>query len=145
MMGPRTAMTKREGSVVTEPYELFEVECPEEYVGRVVDKLSRRREEKENMGSVAFRIPTCAFRCRKNTLLLNTRGTAVMNRQYDGYRPWTGELKAKENGKTTTYGLEGAQNGGKMLMKAGEKVYRHEIVGIHQQAGDLAMNVCTVE
>ena len=159
MVGPPTVITKRDDNGATlEPFEMFEVECPGEYVGAVVDILSRRRGEMvnmgginaENMSSVTYRIPTRGLLGIKNALLTSTRGTAVMNSQFDGYSAWAGDLEAKENGsllafetgKATSYGLEGAQNRGKMLVKPGEKVYKHQVVGIHQRPGDLAVNIC---
>lgn len=159
MVGPPTVITKRDQTgAKNEPFETFEVECPEEYIGTVVDILSRRKGEMvnmggvnaENMASVTYRIPTRGLLGVKNALLTSTRGTAVMNSEFEGYGPWAGQLEDKENGsllayetgKASTYGLEGAQDRGRLLIKPGEKVYRHQIVGIHQRPGDLAVNVC---
>ena len=46
------------------------------------------------------------------------------------------------DGKTTTFGIEGAQNRGKMFVKPADEVYKGMIVGIHQRPGDLEVNVC---
>lgn len=42
----------------------------------------------------------------------------------------------------TTFGIEGAQARGRMMIKPGDDVYKGMIVGIHQRPGDLEVNVC---
>lgn len=158
MIGPPTVITKMVDGAKHEPYEQFEVEVPEEYMGAVVDLLSRRKGEmvnmaganSENMTTVVYSIPTRGLLGVKNALLTATRGTAVMNSQFEGYRPFAGEMEGKENGsllvygtgKATTYGMEGAQERGRLMVSPGEKVYKNQICGIHQRAGDLAVNIC---
>lgn len=160
-VGPPTVITKRVDGALHEPFETFEVECPEEYIGSVVDMLARRRGEMvnmggvnaENMSSVTYKIPTRGLLGVKNALLTATRGTAVMNSQFAGYAPYAGDLEQKENGsllvfstgKATTYGLEGAQDRGKLIIKPGEAVYKNQICGIHQRPGDLAVNICRLK
>lgn len=161
MIGPPTVITKTIDGATHEPYEQLEVEVPEEYMGAVVDLLSRRKGEmvnmaganSENMASVVYCIPTRGLLGVKNALLTATRGTAVMNSQLDGYRPFAGEMEAKEQGsllvyetgKATGYGLEGAQDRGRLIVAPGERVYRNQICGVHQRAGDLSVNICRMK
>lgn len=157
-VGPPTVITKKVDGKEYEPFEAFEVEVPEEYMGAVVDILGRRRGEminmgsvnSENMASVTYKIPTRGLLGVKNALLTATRGTAVMNSEFAGYEPYAGELEQKDNGsllvfetgKATTHGIEGAQDRGKLIIKPGENVYKNQICGIHQRPGDLAVNIC---
>merc|ERR1711966_453450 len=69
----------------------------------------------------------------------------------DSYRPKItgdilsrdkGSLLAFEDGVVTSFGLEGAQDRGKLMVGSGTDVYKNMIVGIHQRPGDLAVNVC---
>jgi len=53
-----------------------------------------------------------------------------------------GSLLAFEDGITTSFGLENAQDRGKLFIKPGDETYKNMIVGIHQRPGDLAVNVC---
>lgn len=161
MIGPPTVITKVVDGVKHEPFEAFEVEVPEEYMGSVVDILSRRKGEminmtganSENMSSVTYMIPTRGLLGVKNALLTATRGTAVMNSQFEGYRPFAGQMEKKENGSlivyetgsATTYGLEAAQDRGRLIIAPGQKVYKNQICGIHQRAGDLPVNICKVK
>lgn len=161
MIGPPTVITKEIDGRKHEPYEQFEVEVPEEYMGTTVDVLSRRKGEmtnmtganSENMSSVTYHIPTRGLLGVKNALLTATRGTAVMNSQFLGYRPFAGDMEAKDNGsllvyesgKASSYGLEAAQDRGKLIIEPGVKVYKNQICGIHQRAGDLAVNICKMK
>lgn len=161
MIGPPTVITKMVDGGKQEPYEEFEVEVPEEYMGSVVDLLARRKGEMinmsgtnaENMSGVTYMIPTRGLLGVKNALLTATRGTAVMNSHVVGYRPFAGELEKKENGSlivhetgtASTYGLEGAQDRGRLIIPAGQKVYKNQICGIHQRAGDLSVNICRLK
>lgn len=161
MIGPPTVITKDIGGVKNEPFEKFEVEVPEEYMGVVVDILSRRKGEMvnmtganlENMAGVEYSIPTRGLLGVKNALLTATRGTAVMNSQFEGYRPYAGEMEARENGslvvsvtgKASGYGLEAAQERGRLIISPGERVFKNQICGIHQRAGDLNVNICRVK
>lgn len=161
MIGPPTVIIKTIDGVRHEPYEQFEVEIPEEYMGAVVDVLSRRKgimvnmsgANSENMAGVTYTIPTRGLLGVKNALLTATRGTAVMNSQLIGYQPFAGDLEKRENGSlvvhesgtSTTYGLEGAQERGRLIISPGEKVYKNQICGIHQRSGDLSVNICRVK
>lgn len=161
MIGPPTVITKVIDGTKHEPYEQFEVEVPEEYMGAVVDLLSKRKGEmvnmgganSENMSSVTYVIPTRGLLGVKNALLTATKGTAIMNSEVIGYRPFAGDLGKRDNGSlivhesgtASTYGLEGAQDRGRLIISPGEKVYKNQICGIHQRAGDLSVNICRVK
>lgn len=53
-----------------------------------------------------------------------------------------GSLVAHETGEVTPYALFSTQERGTMLVKPQQKVYAGQVVGIHQRAGDLKVNVC---
>lgn len=161
MIGPPVVILKEMNGVKMEPYELFEVEVPEEYMGSVVDLLSRRKgamidmsaANSENVSSVTYKIPTRGLLGVKNALLTATRGNAVMNSRFLGYEPLAGDMERRENGSlvvhesgsATTYGLEGAQDRGKLIIQPGEKVYKNQICGVHQRSGDLSVNICRIK
>ncbi|GKA98975.1 putative reverse transcriptase domain-containing protein [Tanacetum coccineum] len=47
-----------------------------------------------------------------------------------------------KDGTMTSYALASSQERGQLFIKAGAKVYKGQIVGIHQRPGDLSLNVC---
>merc|ERR1712125_124486 len=78
-------------------------------------------------------------------------GTVIIDSVFDSYRPMItgdiltrdkGSLLAFADGTVTTFGLEGAQDRGKLFASPGDEVYKGMIVGIHQRPGDLEVNVC---
>lgn len=163
-VGPPTVIFKdnEETGKQEEPYESLEVRVPEEYVGGVVDLLNQRKgelqdmglEEGEGMSIVKYLVPTRGMLGLRSALLSATRGTAIVDSVFDSYRPRIpGEIQGREKGSllafsdgvVTTFGLEGAQDRGKMMASPGDEVYKGMIVGIHQRPGDLEVNICKLK
>merc|ERR1712125_286426 len=151
--------TNQETGSIEEPWEMVEVRVPEEYVGGVIDLLNQRKgelqdmgvEEGENMSIVKYLVPTRGMLGLRSALLTATRGTAITDSVFDSYRPKIkGDIQARDKGSllafadgtASTFGLEGAQDRGKMMVSPGEDVYKGMIIGIHQRPGDLEANVC---
>lgn len=156
-VGPPKVITRKSDKGTLEPYEEAVVEVPEEHVGPVVDLLGSRKGAMLDMAGgdgtasrVTYRIPTRGLLGLRNALLTATKGTAILNTIFKEYDVWcgdistrdTGSLVAHETGQVTGYALESAQQRGRMFVKPGEEVYQGQVVGIHQRAGDLAVNVC---
>jgi GTP-binding protein len=158
-VGPPSVIlrTNQETGQVEEPWESVEVRVPEEHVGGVVDLLNQRKGELQDMGLeegmsvVKYLVPTRGMLGLRSSLLTATRGTAIIDSVFDSYRPKIadeiqgrdkGSLLAFADGKATSFGIEGAQERGKMFVKPGDDVYKDMIIGIHQRPGDLAVNVC---
>ena len=103
------------------------------------------------MSIVKYLIPTRGMLGLRSEMLTATRGTAIIDSVFDSYRPKIkadiqsrdkGSLLAFEDGVVTSFGLENAQDRGKLFVKPAEEVYKNMIIGIHQRPGDLAVNVC---
>jgi GTP-binding protein len=86
----------------------------------------------------------------RSNLLSATRGTALIDSVFDSYRPRiAGEIQGRDKGSllsfadgpATTFGIEGAQTRGKMMVKSQDEVYKGMIIGIHQRPGDLEVNI----
>jgi GTP-binding protein len=161
-VGPPRVITRREGGnekgALLEPYEEAVVEVPEEHVGPVVDLLGSRKGAMADMVSapdgsgsrVTYKIPTRGLLGLRNAMLTATKGTAVLNTIFKEYGPWAGDictrdlgsLIAHEAGDVTAYAVESAQQRGRLIVGPGDAVYEGQVVGIHQRAGDLKVNVC---
>lgn len=158
-VGPPKVITRRDpttGSLV-EPVEEAVIEVPEEHVGAVTSLMGGRKATMLDMtaGSEAttrikYTIPTRGLLGLKNAMLTATKGTAVLNTLVIGYEPWAGDISTRENGslvcfetgQVTAYAVEGAQQRGRMFVNPGDQVYEGQVIGIHQRAGDLKVNVC---
>ena len=142
--------------VKCEPIERVLIDCPEDSVGAVVEKLGRRKGElltMEPKGSrmmIEYLIPTrCLFGYRSE-FLTDTKGEGILNSVFDSYQPYKGEvtvrysgsLIASEEGVSTSYGLFNSQDRGTMFIGVQTPVYEGMIVGENPKQGDIALNVC---
>lgn len=144
---------------VEEPFEAVEVRVPEEYVGSCIDIFNSRKGELQDMGIdegdgmsiIKYSVPTRGMLGIRSAMLSATRGTAIIDSVFDGYRAKIaneiqgrdkGSLLAFQDGTVTSFGLESAQERGKLMAKAGDEVYKGMIIGMYQRPGDLEVNVC---
>ena len=154
---PRVLMrTNEETGEREEPMEEVLVDVDEPYSGVVVEKISRRKGEMQDMrpsggGKVrlTFKMPSRGLIGYHGEFLTDTRGTGIMNRLFDGYGPWKGKMEGRRNGslisnndgETTQYSLWYLQDRGTLFMNPSERVYTGLIVGEHSRENDLDVNV----
>ena len=140
-----------------EPMERVYVDVDDEFSGTVIQKLSERKGELQGMNANAtgstrleFLIPSRGLIGYRGEFLTDTKGTGVMNAEFEGYGPYkgdiqyrkTGSLIAFEDGESITYGLFNAQERGTLFIGPGEKVYSGMVVGQNGKAEDIELNVC---
>ena len=138
-----------------EPFEEALVDVDEPYSGIVVEKMSLRKGQMQDMrpsggGKVrlTFLIPSRGLIGYQNEFLTDTRGTGIMNRLFAGYQPWAGTIEGRvkgslissENGEAVQYSLFSLQERGALFIDPGEKVYVGMILGEHSRANDLEVN-----
>jgi GTP-binding protein len=138
-----------------EPFEEVLVDVDEPYSGVVVEKLSRRRGELQDMrpsggGKVrlTFHIPSRGMIGYHGEFLTDTRGSGVMNRLFLGYFPWRGAIEGRRNGSLISseggeavhYALFYLQERGTLFVNPGDKVYVGMILGEHSRGSDLDVN-----
>jgi GTP-binding protein len=138
-----------------EPMEEVLVDVDEPYTGIVVEKMSLRRGEMQDMrpsggGKVrlTFFMPSRGLIGYHNEFLTDTRGTGIMNRLFHGYGPWKGPIEGRrngslistENGEAVQYALFYLQERGTLFVNPGEKVYVGMILGEHSRDNDLEIN-----
>jgi GTP-binding protein len=154
---PEVIFRQGEDGETLEPYEEVHIDTTVETVGVVVEMLGGRRGTMVDMhdsgqGSVrlTYLAPTRGLLGFRYQLLTATRGLAVMHSLFHGYLPMagamtgrsSGSLVAWESGETTTFGLKNAEERGILFYGSGVEVYEGMVVGEHQRAGDLSVNVC---
>ena len=99
---------------------------------------------------MTYKIPTRGLLGLRNAMLTATKGTAVLNTIFKEYSDWCGDINTRdlgslvafEAGAVTAYAIESAQQRGRLISAPGDEVYEGQVVGIHQRAGDLKVNVC---
>jgi GTP-binding protein len=139
-----------------EPMEDVLADVDEPYTGVVVEKLSRRKGELQDMrpsggGKVrlTFRMPSRGLIGYHSEFLTDTRGSGIMNRMFAGYGPWKGTIEGRRNGslisnldgEAVQYSLWYLQERGTLFVNPGDKVYTGMIVGEHSRENDLDVNV----
>jgi len=139
-----------------EPMELLIVDCPEDFIGAVTQKLGERRGRMMKMSNhgtgrvrMEFRVPSRGLIGFRNQFLTDTRGTGLMNHLFDGWEPWqgdiahrpTGVLVADRPGRATAYAIEGLQPRGELFVSPTDEVYEGMIVGENARENDLDVNI----
>jgi GTP-binding protein len=152
---PETITKQRDGKTY-EPMENLVIDCPEEFIGVVTQKLGTRKGRMNKMSNnghgrvrLEFRIPARGLIGFRSEFLTDTRGTGLLNHLFDGYEPWqgniakrsTGALVADRPGKTTTYALYHIQPRGELFIKESTAVYEGMIVGENSRENDIDVNV----
>ena len=143
-----------------EPMEIAYIDVPEEFTGTVIEKLSQRKGELQNMGTsnggytrLEFKIPSRGLIGYRGDFLTDTKGNGIMNTAFDGYAPYKGDIQyrkqgsliAFETGESVTYGLFSAQERGTLFIGAGEKVYSGMVIGQNAKTDDIEVNVCKMK
>jgi GTP-binding protein len=138
-----------------EPMEEVLIDVDEPYSGIVVDKMSRRKGEMQDMrpsggGKVrlTFLMPSRGLIGYHGEFLTDTRGSGVMNRLFHGYGPWKGPIEGRRNGSLISteggeaiqYALWYLQERGTLFVNPGDKVYVGLILGEHSRESDLDVN-----
>src|SRR5512139_650228 len=148
-------ITKTINGKVHEPMENLVIDCPEDFIGAVTQKLGTRKGRMMKMSNhghgrvrMEFRIPSRGLIGFRSEFLTDTRGTGLLNHLFDGYEPWhgviqkrlTGALVADRPGKTTTYALFHLQPRGELFVTESTAVYEGMIVGENARENDMDVN-----
>lgn len=153
---PVVILKKIDGKI-HEPVEHLVLDLPEECMGGVMERLSRRKADMLDMAPtgpgqlrIEFHIPARGLIGFRSEFLTETRGNGVMNHTFSGYQPYKGDIPSRfqgaliawEDGDATTYGLNAAEERGLLFIITGTKVYEGMIVGQNNREDDLEINVC---
>ncbi|HEU4839059.1 MAG TPA: translational GTPase TypA [Micavibrio sp.] len=153
---PRVLLKKDENGNILEPYEEVICDVDEIYSGAVVEKMSQRKAELRDMRPsgagktrITFIAPSRGLIGYQSQFLTDTRGTGLMNRLFDSYGPYKGDIAARRNGAlistdkgdAVAYAIWKLQDRGLMFISHGDKVYGGMVVGEHSRENDLEINV----
>ena len=143
--------------VKCEPFERVQIDTPEEYMGSIIESLSNRKGEMQDMQHndngqvrIVFLVPARGLLGYTTEFLSMTRGYGIMNHTFDQYLPYiptsiggrrNGALVSTDTGKATTYGIMGVEELGVIFTEPGTEIYEGMIVGEHSRENDLAVNI----
>ncbi|MCD6272528.1 MAG: translational GTPase TypA [Deltaproteobacteria bacterium] len=156
-VGRPKVIYKHENGNIMEPIEKLYVDCAEDFLGIVTEKLSLRKGRMTNLvnngkGRVRgeFSIPSRSLIGYRDEFLTDTRGTGIMNTIFSGYEQFRGEFPTRSTGsivsdrqgKSVAYALFHLEPRGRLFIVPGEPVYEGMIVGEHNKSGDINVNPC---
>lgn len=153
---PRVLFKKDANGNVLEPIEEVVVDVDDAFSGVVVDKLSQRKGEMQEMKPssggktrLVFYVPSRGLIGYQSEFLTDTKGSGVLNRIFHNYAPYKGEMATRKNGalistdtgEAVAYAIWNLQDRGVMFIKPQQKVYAGMVVGENSKQGDLEINV----
>ena len=143
--------------VKCEPFERVQIDTPEEYMGSVIESLSLRKGEMQDMvhtgnGQIrlTFLTPARGLIGYSTEFLSMTRGYGIMNHTFDQYLPMLpgqiggrhqGALVSIDTGKATTYSIMSIEERGTVFVEPGTEVYVGMIIGENSRDNDLTVNI----
>ncbi len=152
---PRVMFKYDENGARLEPIEDVVIDVDEEYSGVVVEKLSKRRAtllEMKPSGSgklrLIFSAPSRGLIGYLSEFRTDTRGSGIMNRVFNGYEPYRGDIEhyrngvlvSMETGMAVTYALYNLESRGTLFVEHGTSVYSGMIIGENAKDNDLEVN-----
>jgi len=154
-VGKPRVVTRLVDGAVHEPVERVAIDVPEDYLGVVTQLLALRKgrlEQMVNHGTgwvrMEYLVPARGLIGFRTEFLTETRGTGILHHVFEGYEPWSGELRTRPTGSlvadrlglTTTYALLNLQERGSMFIGPGVDVYEGMIVGENARSEDMDVN-----
>ncbi len=154
-VGRPRVIYKYENGKKLEPIEHLTVDCEEEFLGAVTEKLGRRKARMTNLvhGSggrvrIEFSLPSRALIGYRDDFLTDTKGTGVMNSYFTGFGRYrgdfntrfTGSIVADRPGKAVAYALSNLEARGRLFVSPGSPGYEGMIIGEHNRYNDITVN-----
>ncbi|MFC2168552.1 translational GTPase TypA [Acidobacteriota bacterium] len=156
-VGAPKIIYKQENGKLYEPVEYLSIDCNENCIGIITEKLSKRKGKMEKLFNYSigrvrmeFTIPSRSLIGYRNEFIVDTAGTGVINSYLKGYEEFrgdfskrhTGSLVSDRQGKAVSYALDNLSPRGTMFIVPGDDVYKGMIVGEHNRDTDLFINPC---
>src|SRR6185437_15295805 len=138
-----------------EPIEEVTIDVDEPYAGIVIEKVSQRKGEMQDMRPtgagktrLVFYAPSRGLIGYHGEFLTDTRGTGVMNRMFYGYAPYKGAIEGRRNGvlvstddgDAVAYALLYIEERGRLFITPGTRAYQGMIIGENSRDSDLDVN-----
>lgn len=140
-----------------EPFECLVLDVPEVAVGSCIEALGKRKGEMQDMmvggngrTQLEFVIPARGLIGFRGEFMRMTRGEGIMNHSFLDYRQLSGDVETRRNGVliafeegvSTYYSMQGAEDRGVFFIIPGTRVYKGMIIGENNRPQDLELNVC---
>lgn len=139
-----------------EPVEELTIDIPEEFSGKAIEMVTKRKGVLNNMETrdervhLDFDIPSRGIIGLRSSLLTASAGEAIIAHRLKGFEPYKGDIEmringsliAMETGDTYAYAINKLQDRGKFFIEPGETVYAGQVIGESTRPDDIVINVC---
>ncbi len=156
MLSRPEVVTKDIDGKTHEPRERVVIDCPQDVVGAISERLGPRKGQMVDMtpmgerAKLTYLIPTRGLIGFGSEFLTLTRGQGEIHTFFEDWIPWqgpiparrTGALVADREGLATPYALFHLQPRGTLFIGPGTKVYEGMVVGENSRSNDIDVNVC---
>jgi GTP-binding protein len=154
-VGKPTVIMRRVNGALLEPWEHLVIDLPELHIGVITQAMGSRRGRMTRMVNhssgwvrIEYDIPMRGLIGLRSFLMVETRGTAVLNSLFLGWLPHAGDIPhrtsgvivADRRGRATAYALENLQERGQLFVEPGEDVYSGRIIGRNSRPDDMWAN-----
>jgi len=131
------------------------IDVPQEFSGKIIEQVTMRKgellvmEPKGDLQHLEFNIPSRGLMGLRNLVLTLSQGEAIMAHRLTEYEPYKGEISGRINGSlvsmetgiSTAYTIDKLQDRGTFFVDPGEEQYEGMVIGEHNRANDLVLNV----
>jgi GTP-binding protein len=154
-VGPPKVIYKEIDGKKAEPIEIFTVDVPSEYSGKVIELVGQNRgemvkmEQKGNLTALEFHIPSRGLMGLRNRILTVTSGEGIMHHRFYQYEYFKGSITQRINGvlismhqgPSTAYAINSLQDRGQFFIDPGDVTYQGQIVGEYNKDSDIEVHV----
>ncbi|MFV9645906.1 MAG: translational GTPase TypA [Desulfobacterales bacterium] len=156
-VGRPEVIYKYKNSKKLEPVEQLFIDCDENFLGIVTEKLSIKKGKLINLVNngkgrvkIEFNIPSRALIGYRDEFLTDTKGTGIMNSIFAGYDEYRGDFKSRvtgsivadREGKAVAYAIFNLEPRGQIFIVPGDPVYEGIVIGEHNREKDINVNAC---
>lgn len=154
-VGQPQVIIKEVDGVKCEPVEELTIDLPEEYAGKAIELVTKRKGVLQNMTTVndrqrlEFEIPSRGIIGLRSNMLTATAGEAVMSHRLKGFEPYKGEIEMRQNGSLIAmetgnayaYAINKLQDRGTFFVSPQDDIYCGQVVGESTRSEDMVINL----
>jgi len=153
---PKVLFQKDKNGNKLEPIEEVTMDLDEEFSSKVIDSMNKRKgklidlkDTGRNKQRLIFHTPTRGLMGFNSRFLTITKGNGVINRIFNSYGKFEGDMEGRRNGalismeqgKAVAFAIFNLQARGEMFITHNDPVYAGMIVGLAPKPGDMIINV----
>lgn len=152
---PEVLFREKNGKTI-EPYEEVTIQVPDSFSGAVINQLNLRKGQMVSMHSIdemttlEYLVPTRGLLGYRMEFINSTRGEGTLERSFDSYGPFVGEIPGRNNGvmvsmmngQSMAYSLFKLKERGEIFIEPAIDLYKGMIIGLSSRDKDLYVNPC---